>query len=381
MSIVAVITLDKGHDSDGRSTITLEDAPFIKIAGVELLTRQVRNLLAGGATEVVLVSANRIQKIRSFVANEKRLKNIALAIHSEPPKITEEEQILNVPCNVLVGPGAVRIALANGQPLVDASLLESDEVDAYVEVLSSKRDVARAKRAIFRNVTKKTSGWVSKNINSLLSIPVSKLISEFPITPNMVTCANTLLGIASALVISRGDYLGTLGGGALFQLSAAMDRVDGEIARSKFQASDNGAWIDTAGDNITYIAFVIGLTVGTYRRTQEPLVLNIGFGLLVALLAMLATMYVYLIRAGGSGSLVAVTTSVESKLDGRYKPWIYRTLDKIRFAGKRDFFSLVGLLICALDQLTIAFTCAITVVAGTIAYFASAALRVGRMSN
>ncbi|MEZ4820260.1 MAG: CDP-alcohol phosphatidyltransferase family protein [Bdellovibrionota bacterium] len=250
-----------------------------------------------------------------------------------------------------------------------------DENHPYILNIHSHKDCRDGKRAIFRNVTKTTSGWVSKNINSLISLPISKLISPLPITPNMITFLNTLVGIASAVFVAQGHTQGVLMGGILFQLSAAFDRVDGEIARSKFQSSKYGSWIDTAGDNITYIAFLIGLTVGCYKRFGNVNYLYAGFALIFIMLVMLAVMYRFLIRKGGSGSLVEVTTSVEKKMQGQNKPFIYRSLDKIRFAGKRDFFSLVCMFVCMADQLLILFGCALAVIIGNIAYFTSAMIK------
>ena len=384
MSTVAVIDFDA-------------EASLIRIAGVELLTRQIRELISGGVDRVFVAAGSQTALAESFLSAEKRLADLPVGATDADARdiIARYDHALWIGGDVLVGRGWVSYAIAESGAKQceghhrlrygNAAIVGSDQElstaaapqdkSAYTVTLKDKGDIANGKRAIFKNVTKTTSGWVSKNINSLISIPISKVVSEFPITPNMITVANTLLGIVSAIYISRGDTFGVFIGGLLFQLSAAADRVDGEIARSKYQASDYGSWVDTAGDNITYVAFVIGLTVGMYRRFGDTLYLYSGFGLLATLLVMLGAMYWFLIRQGGSGSLVAVTSTVESRLEGTKKPWTYRTLDKIRFAGKRDFFSLAGFFICAFDLLAVAFYCAIAVVVGTIAYFASAILK------
>ena len=120
-------------------------------------------------------------------------------------------------------------------------------------------------------------------------------------------------------------------------------------------AGDYGEWIDTIGDNLTYASFVVGLTLGMHRHTGAPFVLYLGFGLLGLLLALLGIMYSYLLRNTKSGSLVAVYKDMEAKYEGRRKPLLYSLLDKIRFMGKRDFFSLAVFFICAFNQIAFLF--------------------------
>ena len=45
---------------------------------------------------------------------------------------------------------------------------------------------------LFSHISKNVSGWVSKNINSRISIPISKILMEFNIHPNTITLVNNL---------------------------------------------------------------------------------------------------------------------------------------------------------------------------------------------
>jgi phosphatidylglycerophosphate synthase len=394
MDLVGLLALD-GFEVEGAAPPEGSPDPFVRIAGVELVTRQVRVLLQGGADRVVVLPGRHAAALRALMARDVRLQGLALEVWDDDVQAAlaalGHTRVLMAGPEAFFGPGLVRWARAfDGAARVTgarlcvgpaASLLVAtppevappDERDAYVVSVTDRSVVRRAKQHIFRNVTKPTSGWVSKHINSLFSIPVSYAISELPITPNMVTVATTVVGLASAAFVAFGDPLNVAIGGLLFQLAAAMDRVDGEIARSKYQASENGAWIDTVGDNLTYLAFVVGITWGYYRATGGTWILATGAGLLVVLGLMLVAMYAYLKRFTQSGSLVAVTTDMEARLEHGQKPLVYRLLDRIRFAGKRDFFSLATCVVCAFGRIDVVFFGAMAVILGTIAYFASAA--------
>jgi phosphatidylglycerophosphate synthase len=408
MSLVGIVALDglappAASAGDPRE-VSPGAGPFVRIAGVELVTRQLHNMVQGGAERVLVLPGRHRTRFEELVARDARLRRLPLEVrYADLPSVLgelgERSAIVAGP-QAFFGPGVARVAATTSSPstvdgleimmgpagaLAAGGTLPAhglpDERDAYACTVASRAQVRTAKRHIFRNVSKKTSGWVSRNINSLLSIPTSYVISELPITPNMITIATTVVGLASAVFVAFGDALNLAIGGVLFQLAAALDRVDGEIARSKFQASTRGAWIDTVGDNLTYLCFVAGLTWGLYRVTGQGWVVTLGGGLLVTLIAMLLVMYGYLRKYTDSGSLVAVTTDMEERLAGENKPLVYRALDKIRFVGKRDFFSLAACVVLVLGRVDVAFFCAIGVVGGTIAYFASAATKAFRSTK
>jgi len=421
MSAVAIVSLDNAPfassaDAAAKAVASPEIPPFLKIAGLPLLSRQILTLLKNGAQKVWLVPGSYSEQARRLIEGDFRFKDqpielvegengigfaTALAAAAKTP---DADRVLVTGGNFLFGPGLVRhmsngsvpakpvrwdrethfygIPLAHLKDSAGAAHLfqnahtltdqdRPDAKDTFVRPVLSRQDVPAAKKAIFSIVTKPTSGWVSRNLNSQVSIPISKIVSEFPVTPNMLTVLATIVGIASAPLIAMGSRWGVLWGGFCFQMASALDRCDGEIARSKFQASEKGEWIDTIGDNITYVLFLIGLTIGTYRRTEKEFVLYLGFGLLFMAVAALGTMYRYLLKNTNSGSLVAVYKDMEAKFEGKQKPLAYRFLDKIRFMGKRDFYSFAVFVLCAFNQLEAVFTAAIITVTCILVYVLS----------
>lgn len=410
MSIRAVFFLSSPeHDPQVGGT----PAPFVRVAGVELLTRQILTAIKNGAEKVWIAPGPHAERARALLSSDQRLKDqpveiagslgealdqaaaadeggrmliagpdvlfgpdvVSFAAQSEtitaPVRWDEERALFFAPASALKGLGADKAAeaITGAQPMHAKD--QPYDKRAFVVPIASPADVKQGKKAIFSIVTKPTSGWVSRNLNSKLSIPLSKFLSEYPITPNMITLLTTIVGFSCFPFLIRGDYLGTFMGGLLFQLAAALDRSDGEIARSKFLASDMGEWIDTIGDNLTYILFLIGLTIGTRERTGHDYILWIGIGLIVLAAVVLGLMYRYLLTHTKSGSLVAVYKDMEAKFEGKEKPLTYRILDKIRFMGKRDFYSMLVFVLCAFNLLELTFWAAIITVLCILAYLMS----------
>lgn len=225
-------------------------------------------------------------------------------------------------------------------------------------LLDSKDAFKRAKQEIFWNITKSTSGPVSRYINSRISIPLSKILVETPITPNQMTIANTVIGCLSALLFGLGTLWSIFWGGIIFQLSSALDRNDGELARSKLMESEKGAWIDTIGDNITYVVFTVCLVLGYARYANSTAVawaqwvLPLGTGLIVSTTGLIVWLIWYVKKNNLGGSITSISRQFEAELDTKQNGWIYRLLSKLRVLGERDQFSLAVMFLGIMPTLT-----------------------------
>ena len=145
---------------------------------------------------------------------------------------------------------------------------------------------------------------------------MSEFLSDYPATPNQLTVFSALIGMLSGYFIAFGSITGLAISGTLFQLSSALDGVDGELARGKFSASNLGAWIDTAGDNLVYITFIAGLAIGysRYAASSElwfaSYVLPIGIITLTLTVTLIGGMALYLKLNKQSGTMTAVQTDL-----------------------------------------------------------------------
>jgi phosphatidylglycerophosphate synthase len=104
--------------------------------------------------------------------------------------------------------------------------------------------------------------WVDRKISWRISY---WLATHTRVTPNMVTVANTIFGLACAWMFSVPNYWIRLFAAIFFLISITIDGVDGELARLKMVESDFGGTLDILTDNIVHAAVFIGLLVGCYR--------------------------------------------------------------------------------------------------------------------
>jgi phosphatidylglycerophosphate synthase len=118
--------------------------------------------------------------------------------------------------------------------------------------------------------------------------PYSKYLAHWAarrgLTPNQVTIASALLGLAAAAAFALGSRAGLVAGAVLLQVAFTTDCVDGQLARYSRQFSKLGAWLDAVLDRakeyVVYAGLALGatnawvlagaaLTLQTFRHTLE----------------------------------------------------------------------------------------------------------------
>src|SRR5713226_995818 len=120
----------------------------------------------------------------------------------------------------------------------------------------------------------KLNGWLVKptdgifaRANRRISIPISRRIIPYPITPNMVSLFTLGVSLAAGVFLALGGYWNMLTGAVLGWLSSVLDGCDGEVARLKLQESAFGCWLETMCDNLYYVFIFAGLTIGLVRTS------------------------------------------------------------------------------------------------------------------
>jgi len=120
----------------------------------------------------------------------------------------------------------------------------------------------------------KLNGWLVKptdgifaRANRRISIPISRQIIPYPITPNMVSLFTLGVSFAAGVFLALGGYWNMLTGAVLGWLSSVLDGCDGEVARLKLQESAFGCWLETMCDNLYYLFIFGGLTIGLVRNS------------------------------------------------------------------------------------------------------------------
>jgi len=136
-----------------------------------------------------------------------------------------------------------------------------------------------AERKLDSWLFKPTDGVFART-NRRISIPISRRIIPFPITPNMVSLFTLGVSFAAGLFLALGGYWNMLTGAVLSWFSSVLDGCDGEVARLKLQESAFGCWLETICDNLYYLFIFGGLTIGLVRGSGNRSYLA-GGGLLL----------------------------------------------------------------------------------------------------
>lgn len=97
------------------------------------------------------------------------------------------------------------------------------------------------------------------------------------ITPTQVTLLGMITGIIAALFFATGDYHYGVVGAFLVYLSYLLDCCDGEIARAQKSYSLMGHYMDALTGHLVGQLFLFGIVFGTFIRTQNYLILVLGF--------------------------------------------------------------------------------------------------------
>ena len=119
---------------------------------------------------------------------------------------------------------------------------------------------------------KKLDGWLVKptdgifaRMNRKISIPISRQLIRWPITPNMVSIFTLGVGFVSGVFFALGGYWNVLTGSLLSVWASILDGCDGEVARLKLQESAFGCWLETICDYLYYLLIFSGMAIGLVR--------------------------------------------------------------------------------------------------------------------
>ena len=150
-----------------------------------------------------------------------------------------------------------------------AYYMESTEVtEDKWQRIGNERQRQLAERKLDGWLVKPTDGIFAR-ANRRISIPISRRIIPFPITPNMVSLFTLGVSFAAGAFLALGGYWHMLTGAILSWFSSVLDGCDGEVARLKLQESDFGCWLETICDNLYYLFIFSGLTIGLARSSSN----------------------------------------------------------------------------------------------------------------
>jgi phosphatidylglycerophosphate synthase len=131
--------------------------------------------------------------------------------------------------------------------------------------VSSPEDLVEAERKLDRWLFKSTDVLFAR-MNRKVSIPISRQLIKFPITPNMVSLFTLGVSFLAGVFFALGGWRNMLVGAILSVFASILDGCDGEVARLTFQDSAFGCWLETVCDYLYYVFIFAGMTIGLLAR-------------------------------------------------------------------------------------------------------------------
>jgi len=261
------------------------------------------------------------------------------------------------------GGKAVGAFVAHGS-LLEKAILDSMSLDSWIKELvgrgsvrfikfkdgywmrltSDEKSLKKAEDLIFSHVGKTETGWLSRNINSKISLPTSRILVRTPLTPNMISIIINLIGMLSGPFYAFGHPVL----GAIFlQIATVLDRCDGEVARVKLMETKRGQWVDTISDQFTVFSFIIGLHIGYYSIAKSPIAIVLAVFNLGVFLFFLIWSFYFLSKYTNSGSLVAYF-NVDRIIGDERRSYVHKLIGIVRPMSRRNFYSLAFLVLAAI---------------------------------
>jgi phosphatidylglycerophosphate synthase len=220
----------------------------------------------------------------NLVFSRSHLRQALSAPETSPEQVTRQVSV-DQDQGGEIAVGSIAAILAEGGMTFSPTLATSELLPFALNGRPEDRQEAEVRLArSLRAETAHKDAPLARWIDRRLSWRISYRLARTSITPNMVTIANTILGLGCAWMFSIPNYWMRLAAAILFVISITIDGVDGEVARLKMCETDFGGKLDVATDNVVHVAIFIGLLTGCYRASQSaaylyliPILLG-GFG-------------------------------------------------------------------------------------------------------
>lgn len=278
-----------------------------------------------------------VQIVGGLTALERRIREVARqgaerAIVAAAP--VEHARPLPIPVEFV----------APGTPAPEGARVERADVIAGIELADDAATRQRAEWALIRGMNKSYEGPVDALINWRFSMRITRWLARrsLAVTPNHVTITAILLGLAAALIASRGGYAMIAIAGVMLEGNSILDSVDGELARLRYQFSKLGQALDNMSDDIVDNVFLaaVGYALGGVWMWLG--VAAAGGRVFVSL-----TIYLAVFRKLGNADVMAYRWWFETDVttvDEQFDPKAISTW--LRSFGRRDTYVFVWMLAC-----------------------------------
>jgi phosphatidylglycerophosphate synthase len=182
-------------------------------------------------------------------------------------------------------------------------------------------DLRGAESWLLRGLIKDSEGFMSRHVERLVSLALTRRLVRTSVTPNAMTLVSLAIGLSAAPFFLSSTPGWQLAGALLFLLHSILDGCDGEIARLKFLESAGGAALDFWGDNSVHVAVFGCMAVGWSLSAHSAWPLAVGAVAVASTLAAAFVVAPHMVRpsaTAGSRSAGAKTADALANRDFIY---------------------------------------------------------------
>lgn len=216
---------------------------------------------------------------------------------------------------------ALAPALAAGTPVGDeiARALKSREAvavepNAWHVRVRDQHSARRAEDRLFAALGSAIDTRLDRALHRRLSRPITHAAIALGITPNQISVASLLVGLAAAWCFWIGTAFAALAGLLIYVAAVVLDHADGEVARLTLTESRLGEWLDIGVDTIVHAALVVALGLTAQRIAGGGALLGLVGAIGVVASAAVAKLW----PVTGGATAVATTLENLGSRDGFY---------------------------------------------------------------
>lgn len=178
-------------------------------------------------------------------------------------------------------------------------------------------DLRSAESWLLRGLIKDSEGFMSRHVERLISLALTRHLVWTSVTPNAMTLVSLAIGLGAAPFFLSSTPGWQLAGALLFLLHSILDGCDGEIARLKFLESPGGAALDFWGDNSVHVAVFGCMAVGWSLSAQSAWPLCVGAVAVASTLAAAFVVAPHMVRPSATAGRRSAGAKVADALANR----------------------------------------------------------------
>jgi phosphatidylglycerophosphate synthase len=226
-----------------------------------------------------------------------RVGAVAAMLKAPPLSVHDGARDAGVPMVTVPEPIVSELwpALTAGAPCFDAidKMVRDPDVmtvrePSLVHAVTDAASAGLGERRLYATMGSAIDTALDVRVHRRVSRLVSRTSIRFGITPNTITIASLIVGLAAAWMFWNATPLAAAAGLALYALAVVIDHADGEVARLTLNESAIGEWLDIVVDTIIHAAVVLAMGATSATLTGHGATLGVLAAIGVAVSAAVA---------------------------------------------------------------------------------------------